>query len=73
VKVLSPELSEQLSLERFEREIRLVAALQHPGNGRWEESIPISQFPRVVLAGTQTFAGNCLTIPSVSVSAIDSA
>jgi serine/threonine-protein kinase len=30
VKVLAPELTEGLSAERFEREVRLVARLQHP-------------------------------------------
>jgi serine/threonine-protein kinase len=30
IKVLTPELAEGLSAERFEREIRLVAQLQHP-------------------------------------------
>src|SRR5437016_13698743 len=30
VKVLEPELAEQLSVERFEREIRVAASLQAP-------------------------------------------
>jgi serine/threonine-protein kinase len=30
VKVLSPELAESLSLDRFERELRIAARLQHP-------------------------------------------
>jgi serine/threonine-protein kinase len=30
VKVLSPELAERLSAERFAREVRLAARLQHP-------------------------------------------
>src|SRR5215472_13455747 len=30
VKVLAPELSEGLSAERFEREVRVAARLQHP-------------------------------------------